>query len=153
MTVGTEELEDQNRSLIQAMQNQQNLSTFLSLVESARMVGTFDAVGPYTVFAPSNEAFEQLPEGNLEMMTSRLNQEELKTLVGQHMVSRRLVQSEIERGARVDMLGGENLHIRLENGAIMIGDATVVTQSIPAKNGVIHIIDRLIVPQSIQPIQ
>lgn len=151
--IGTEDLENETRSIIQAMQSQGNLSTFISLVESARMVETLDAIGPFTVFAPSDEAFAQLPKGNLERMTNNMDQQELKTMIGHHMMSRRLVQSDVEKGITADMLGGENLPLRIENGRIMLGDAHVITQSIPAKNGVIHIIDRVLIPESVQPVE
>lgn len=153
VTIGTEDLKNETRSIIQAMQSQGNLSTFISLIESARMVETLDAIGPFTVFAPSDEAFAKLPKGNLERMTNNMDQQELKTMIGHHMMSRRLVQSDVEKGITADMLGGENLPLRIENGRIMLGDAHVITQSIPAKNGVIHIIDRVLIPESVQPVE
>lgn len=147
--IGTEDLENASGSLIETIRSRQDLSTFLNLVESARMVETLDAIGPYTVFAPTNEAFDKLPAGRLEQIRS-MHREELKTVIGHHMMSRRLLQDDVEKGSSLDMLGGPDLPLRMENGNIMIGNARVVTQSIPARNGVIHTIDQVLVPQNLE---
>jgi uncharacterized surface protein with fasciclin (FAS1) repeats len=144
--IGTEEIENENRSLIEVMQSRGNLSTFLSLIESARMVETLNADGTYTIFAPSDEALAKLPQGQLDQLKN-LDFQELRTVIGHHMLSRRLVQSEVEKGVTVDNLGGHNLPLRTENGTVMIGEARVTEQGIPARNGVIHVIDRMLFPE------
>ncbi|AHM63137.1 beta-Ig-H3/fasciclin [Flammeovirgaceae bacterium 311] len=148
--IGTEELDNETRSLRQVIASREELSTFASLIENAGMVETVEGVGPFTIFAPSNEAFNKLPQGRVDALMSMGDSQELKTIIGHHMMSRRLMQDEIENAGNVDLLGGPNLHLRMENGNIMIGNARVVTQSIPARNGVIHIIDQVLIPENIQ---
>ncbi|WP_224995738.1 fasciclin domain-containing protein [Cesiribacter sp. SM1] len=147
--IGTEELDNETRSLRDVIVSREELSTFGSLIESAGMVETIDGVGPFTVFAPSNDAFNNLPQGRLAALQNMGDSQELKTIIGHHMMSRRLTPDEVEDAGTVDMLGGPNLHLRTENGNIMIGNARVVTQSIPARNGVIHIIDQVLIPENV----
>ena len=146
---GTEGENNQGGGLIEVMRSRQDLSTFLSLVESARMVETLEAAGPFTVFAPSNDAFNKLPAGRLEQLRNQADQE-TKNIISHHMMSRRLLEDDIKKGTRVDVLGGQNLTLKTENGTTMLENARVNTQGIPAGNGVIYIIDQVLIPQNTQ---
>lgn len=131
-------------SLLGVLQNQQNLSTFLNLALSARWNQTLEAIGPYTLFVPSDEAFNQLPADQLENIRN-LPVEELQDILSHHMIDRRMLEDELEGGGTLDMLSGRQLQLSNQSGTMRVGDARVVSQ-LEASNGTIYVIDKVLMP-------
>lgn len=125
-------------------------STLVSLVKAADLAETLSAEGPYTVFAPTNDAFAALPAEKVEYLQSEDGREDLTSILKAHVVEGRLMADEItEAGLDVRSLSDQRIDITSEwDGTITVDGATVVKGDIEADNGVIHVIDTVIVPQS-----
>jgi uncharacterized surface protein with fasciclin (FAS1) repeats len=123
------------------------LSTFLAAATAAGMVETLKADGPLTVFAPTDEAFAALPEGALASLLEPANRERLRRLVAHHIVDGRVTSEDLLPSPRAVTVAGTSLAFGLR-----VGDANVVQADISCGNGVIHVIDRVLVPpQSPRP--
>lgn len=120
---------------------------FSTLVEALQVAGLVDvlaAEGPYTVFAPTNEAFAALEEGVLEDLLA--NPEALAEVLTYHVVEGMVTSDQVVTLESAPTLQGSDLTIAVEGEQVMINDATVVTADVMAQNGVIHVIDTVLVP-------
>lgn len=115
-------------------------STIQSAITAAGSAAILDGSGPYTVFAPSNEAFSRLPQEQLAALMA--DPEALKALVSAHVVPGRLSTTQMMQGLTAPNLAGEPLPVGVE-GNLKVGGATI-SQSITASNGIVHVIDRVI---------
>ncbi|TVQ56740.1 MAG: fasciclin domain-containing protein [Rhodobacteraceae bacterium] len=124
--------------------------TLLSAAEAAGFAETLRGDGPFTVFAPTDEAFAALPEGTVESLLDPANRDELRALVGRHVVRGALPSAEIEGLAfGAGALSGETIVIDNEDrAAVRVGSAQVVAADIEAENGVIHVIDSVLLDAS-----
>jgi uncharacterized surface protein with fasciclin (FAS1) repeats len=121
-------------------------STLLTAVEAAGLVETLQGDGPFTVFAPTDEAFAALPEGTLEGLLA--DTEALKQVLLYHVVSGRVMAADVVGLEAAASVQGEEIAISVDGGAVMVNGANVVTTDIEASNGVIHVIDAVILPPS-----
>ena len=122
-------------------------NTLVAAVEAADLVSTLKGDGPFTVFAPTDEAFAALPEGTVENLLKPENKEQLIAVLTYHVVSGKIMSSDIAgTKAMVESVQGSELDVDATNGVTVDG-ATVVTADIETDNGVIHVIDRVVLPQ------
>jgi len=119
-------------------------STLVAAVTAAGLVDTLKSEGPYTVFAPTNEAFAKLPEGTLEALLNDIPA--LKDILLYHVVPGKVVASEVVNLEDADTALGQKINIRVGGDMVMINDAKVLITDIEASNGVIHVIDSVILP-------
>ena len=124
---------------------QAQFSTLARALEAADLAQTLSGEGPYTVFAPTNQAFEQLPDGALEQLLKPENRAMLQQLLEHHVVSGELPASELEPG-RVEALLGELAVEVADDGSVTVGRANVVQPDVQASNGIVHAVDRLLLP-------
>jgi uncharacterized surface protein with fasciclin (FAS1) repeats len=145
-----------------------NLKTFVSAITAADLIKTLNGNGPFTIFAPSDEAFAKLPMGTLEDLLKPENKEKLKSILTNHVVSANLKSGDLKDGQMVDILGkqfflgndgpnqkGKELKVAIQNGEITIdGEALkmpykskVSTPDLIGGNGVIHVVDNVILPK------
>jgi len=124
---------------------QAQFSTLARALEAADLAQTLSGEGPYTVFAPTNQAFEQLPDGALEQLLKPENRAMLQQLLEHHVVSGELPASELETG-RVEALSGELAVEVADDGSVTVGRANVVQPDVQASNGVVHVVDRVLLP-------
>jgi uncharacterized surface protein with fasciclin (FAS1) repeats len=115
------------------------------------LVDTLSGEGPYTVFAPTNDAFDALPEGTLEELTLPENQELLTTILTYHVVSGEVLSTDLTDGQEVETVQGETLTVGVTDTGVTLTDASgntvnVVTADVEASNGVIHAIDGVLLP-------
>lgn len=123
-------------------------TTLVSAVEQAGLVETLKGEGPFTVFAPTDDAFAAVPQ---ETMDALLADPEgaLKDVLTYHVVSGKVMSTDLSDGMMVDTVNGAQLKVTIgEDGSVMIGDATVTSADIETSNGVIHVIDTVLVPPS-----
>lgn len=123
--------------------------SFTTLLGAAKAAGLLDALrgeGPFTVFAPTDDAFAELPRDTLRTLLLPANRESLKAIIGHHVVAGRYTAAQAVSLGSADSLAGDSLSIRLEAGRLLVGDARVVRNDIAASNGVIHVIDRVLLP-------
>ncbi|MCK0167416.1 fasciclin domain-containing protein [Jannaschia sp. S6380] len=122
-----------------------NFSTLLAAAEAAGLVETLKGEGPLTVFAPTDEAFAALPDGTVDTLLMEENQQQLTDVLMNHVVSGKVMSTDLSDGMEAETAGGGTLTIGTEGG-VTVGDANVVTADIEASNGVIHVIDTVLVP-------
>ena len=122
-------------------------NTLVAAVEAAGLVTTLKGDGPFTVFAPTDEAFAALPEGTVENLLKPENKDQLIAVLTYHVVPGKIMSSDIAGTATmVESVQGSELDVNATNGVTVDG-ATVVTADIETDNGVIHVIDRVVLPQ------
>jgi uncharacterized surface protein with fasciclin (FAS1) repeats len=123
-----------------------SFNTLVKAVEAAGLVDTLKGKGPFTVFAPTDQAFAKLPPGTVEMLLKPENREKLRSILTYHVVAGRLTSSEVTHMSSAKTLEGQRIHFKVVDGKVMVNDAQVVKADIPASNGVIHVIDTVLMP-------
>jgi transforming growth factor-beta-induced protein len=123
-----------------------NFKTLAAALEAAGLVGALQGQGPFTVFAPSDEAFARLPKGALENLLKPENKALLASVLTYHVVPAKLTAAQVVELRSADALNGQRLPIQVEDGSVRVAGAGVVTTDVMASNGVIHVIDRVLMP-------
>ncbi|MBL8858333.1 MAG: fasciclin domain-containing protein [Planctomycetes bacterium] len=124
-----------------------SFKTLAAALDAAALVKALQGDGPFTVFAPTDEAFAALPAGTVENLLKPENKDQLANILKFHVVSGRVFSDAAAKGATVATLQGGKLETRTVDGAVMVNKARVVKADIDAKNGVIHVIDRVLLPE------
>ena len=124
-----------------------DFSTLLTAVEAAGLVETLKGAGPYTVFAPTDEAFAKLPAGTVEALLA--DRERLAAVLTYHVLPARVMAAEVIQAGSVRpaTVQGQALDIRVMEGTVHVDEATVTTADVMASNGVIHVIDTVVLPE------
>jgi uncharacterized surface protein with fasciclin (FAS1) repeats len=122
-----------------------NLKTLVSAIEAAGLTDTLMNDGPYTLFAPTNEAFAALPEGTLDELLKPENKDELAVILTYHVVPGKVMTVDVVNLNSAVTVNGQSVTITTGDG-IKVDDANVIRTDILAKNGVIHTIDKVIMP-------
>ena len=122
--------------------------TLVAAVKAADLVDTLKGEGPFTVFAPTDEAFAKLPKGTLEELLKPENKDKLKAILTYHVVSGKVMAADVVKidGKKVQTVQGSPVAIKVDGGTVMVGKATVTKADIPTSNGVIHVIDTVLLP-------
>ena len=120
--------------------------TLIAAVEAAGLVETLQGEGPFTVFAPTDEAFAALPEGTVENLLKPENIDQLTAILTYHVVPGKMMSGDLSDDMEAATVQGSSVTIDLDNG-VMVEEANVVTADVEASNGVIHVIDRVILPE------
>ncbi|WP_254277049.1 fasciclin domain-containing protein [Halomonas sp. 3H] len=121
--------------------------TLVAAVEAAGLVDTLKGEGPFTVFAPTDEAFAALPEGTLEELLMPENQETLQAILTYHVVAGKVMAEDAMGLESAETVQGQSITITTMDGSVMINDATVIQADIETSNGVIHVIDGVLLPE------
>lgn len=122
-------------------------TTLVTALDSTDLVSSLSEDGPFTVFAPTNEAFEALPDGALEDLIGAEDKSELESILLYHVVEGSTMSGDLSDGEQmVTTLQGDSLTIEVSDEGVMVGDAQVVEADIEAANGVIHVIDGVLMP-------
>ncbi|MEM6478007.1 MAG: fasciclin domain-containing protein [Pseudomonadota bacterium] len=124
-----------------------SFETLLAAATAAGLVDTLKGEGPFTVFAPTDEAFAALPEGTVESLLLPENKDQLVSILTYHVVPGKVMSTDLVDDMMAATVQGGELMIDLDEG-VMINKATVVSADIEASNGVIHVIDSVILPAS-----
>jgi len=124
-----------------------SFETLLAAATAAGLVDTLKGDGPFTVFAPTDEAFAALPEGTVESLLMEENRDQLVAILTYHVVPGKVMSTDLQDDMMAATVNGADVMIDLDNG-VMVNEATVVTADIEASNGVIHVIDSVILPAS-----
>ena len=120
--------------------------TLVAAVEAAGLVETLKGKGPFTVFAPTDEAFAKIDSAALADLLKPENKDKLTAILTYHVVSGKVMSSDIKGDMEAPTVNGKALSIKLMGGKVMINEATVIVPDVNADNGVIHIIDRVLLP-------
>lgn len=122
-------------------------STLVAAVQAAGLEETLRGPGPFTVFAPTDEAFAALPEGTVDELLLPENRERLQAILTYHVVSGDVRAADVAGMSSAPTVQGSELSISTEGGGVMVGEANVVQADVAASNGVIHVIDRVLIPE------
>merc|ERR1712176_1460550 len=134
-------------NLVEIAQGSEDFSTLVDLVVTADLVDTLSGPGPFTVFAPTNEAFAKLPTDVVTFLTADENKETLSKVLTYHVVAGEVMSTDLVAG-EVGTVEGENVKVSLDSG-VMINDSTVTSADVKSSNGVLHIIDTVLIPDTI----
>ncbi len=121
-------------------------NTLAAALDAADLIGTLKGDGPFTVFAPTDEAFAKLPEGTVESLLLPENRDELIAILTYHVVPGKVLAKDVVELSSATTVNGGDVMIAVEDGSVRIDNATVVATDIAASNGVIHVIDSVILP-------
>lgn len=124
-----------------------SFNTLVAALKAAGLVDTLKGEGPFTVFAPTDEAFAKLPAGTVEELLKPENKAKLTAILTYHVVPGSVTASKVVTLKDAKTVNGATLKIKVDGGTVMVDNATVVATDIMATNGVIHVIDSVILPQ------
>ena len=124
-----------------------SFNTLVAAVKAAGLVETLRGDGPYTVFAPTDEAFAKLPAGTLESLLKPENKATLQAILTYHVVAGEVLAKDVIGLKSAKTVQGQSLAVRTEGGSVMVDNANVIKTDIMAKNGVIHVIDAVVLPR------
>lgn len=124
-----------------------SFTTLVSAVKAADLVDTLKGEGPFTVFAPTDEAFAQLPEETLQDLLKPENKDTLTAILTYHVVLEKVMAADVVKMDSAETVNGQSLTIQVEGDTVMVDDAKVVKTDIKCTNGVIHVIDTVMMPE------
>lgn len=123
-----------------------DFSTLVAAVQAAGLADTLGGEGPFTVFAPTNAAFEKLPAGTVENLLKPENRDQLVAVLTYHVVPGKVMAADVVGLRSATTVNGQSIDISVEGGTVKIDGATVTATDIAGSNGVIHVIDSVILP-------
>lgn len=121
-------------------------STLVAALKQAELVTSLANAGPFTVFAPTNTAFDKLPAGTIDGLMKDDKKADLQNILQYHVAVAGYKTENMQDGQVIGMANGDNITISIKEGKVMINGAATVTASIPASNGIIHVIDAVLLP-------
>jgi len=124
-----------------------NFKTLAAALKAADLVTTLKGKGPFTVFAPTDEAFAKLPKGTLEDLLKPENKKKLAGILTYHVVSGKVMAADVVKLKKAKTVQGSEVKIKVVDGKVMVDDANVSKTDIPCANGVIHVIDAVMLPK------
>lgn len=135
-----------DKDVVQTAVDAGSFKTLAMLLDKAGLVGALKGEGPFTVFAPTDEAFAKLPKATLESLLKPENAEQLRKILTYHVVQGRAFSDAVAKGWTGSTLAGVELSTRTKDGQVMVGGSKVTKADIDASNGVIHVIDSVLMP-------
>ncbi len=123
-----------------------SFKTLVAAVKAAGLVETLKGAGPFTVFAPTDEAFAKLPAGTVETLLKPENKEKLVAILTYHVVAGKVMAADVVKITEAKTVNGKSLTVKVDGG-VMIDNAKVVKTDIACTNGVIHVIDSVVIPK------
>jgi uncharacterized surface protein with fasciclin (FAS1) repeats len=134
----------QEMNIVETAVEAGSFTTLVAAVEAAGLVETLSGEGPFTVFAPTDEAFAALPEGTVEGLLA--DTEALTAVLTYHVVPGAVMSGDLSDGMTAATVNGADIEVGIDMGTVTINGATVTTADIETSNGVIHVIDSVILP-------
>lgn len=135
-----------HKNLIKTAEHKGQFGTLLKALDAAGLTATLEGEGPFTVFAPTDAAFAKLPEGTLDDLLKPENKDRLRAILTYHVVPGDLTAAEVMKESQLKTVNGKMLQVHAVDGKVMIDNATVTRADIRASNGIIHVIDTVLMP-------
>jgi uncharacterized surface protein with fasciclin (FAS1) repeats len=135
------------KDLIDVASGSPDHTTLVAAIKAAGLVETLKGAGPFTVFAPTNAAFEALPAGTVESLLTPEKKADLTGILTYHVVAGSVKAADLKDGQKVKTLQGGELTVTIKEGKVMINGANVTTADLGSSNGVIHVIDAVLMPK------
>lgn len=145
---GQEKVNDNEseKDVVKVAVSSKDHTTLVAALKQADLVTSLSNAGPFTVFAPTNEAFSKLPAGKLDDLMKDANKEDLRDILQYHVTLSALKPESLKDGQTLGMVNGGNLSIQVKEGKITLNNAVHVITTIPASNGIIYVVDGVLVP-------
>ena len=124
-----------------------DFSTLVTAIKAAGLVDTLKSEGPFTVFAPTDHAFAKLPSGTVENLLKPENKQKLASILTYHVVPGKVMAADVVKLSHAQTVNGQSLTIKVEGHMVMVNSAKVVKTDIECSNGVIHVIDSVVLPR------
>ncbi len=137
-----------NKDIVDTAVAAGSFQTLAKALQAADLVDTLKGPGPVTVFAPTDEAFAKLPAGTLDDLLTPENKDKLRAILTYHVVAGELPSAKLVTLSSAKTLNGQEVKITANGGHVMINNAHIVKADIPASNGVIHVIDTVLLPDA-----
>jgi len=135
-----------SKSIFQNVESSKDHTTFVAAVKQAEFVETLSEPGPFTVFAPTNEAFGKIPKNDLDNLMKPRMHLDLTKFLTYHIVSGILKVADLKDGQEITTVQGDKLKVTVKNGKVMINDANVTIADVVSNNGIIQVIDAVLIP-------
>ncbi|SNC64434.1 Uncaracterized surface protein containing fasciclin (FAS1) repeats [Hymenobacter gelipurpurascens] len=135
-----------DKNIVQNAVQAKSVSTLVKAVQAAGLAETLSGTGPFTVFAPTNEAFDKLPKGALDGLLKPESKDKLKGVLTYHVVAGRLLAQDLKDGQELTTVNGEKIKVSVKDGKVMINNANVAIADVISSNGVTHVIDNVLLP-------
>lgn len=135
------------KNIVETAAGNPDFSTLVAAVQAAGLADTLSGEGPFTVFAPTNAAFDKLPAGTVDSLLLPENREQLVAVLTYHVVAGEVSAEQVVTLDSATTVNGQDVTITVDGEQVRINDATVTTADIETSNGVIHVIDTVILPQ------
>jgi len=135
------------KDLVTVAGSADNFKTLVAAIKAAGLVETLQGKGPFTVFAPTDEAFAKLPAGTVEELLKPENKEKLVAILTYHVLSGKVMAADVKT-MEAKTVQGQSVEIVVADAGVTVNGAKVVKTDVPAENGVIHVIDAVILPKS-----
>jgi uncharacterized surface protein with fasciclin (FAS1) repeats len=132
------------KDIVQTAAAAGQFTTLASLLQKAGLAGALEAKGPFTVFAPTDAAFAKVPPATLAALAK--NKAKLRAVLLYHVVKGKVTAAQAKKLRSAKTLEGKSVSIRVSGGKVIVGGATVTKANVPASNGVIHVINKVLVP-------
>ena len=146
---GTTAVRAETRDVVDTAIAAGSFKTLAKALDAAGLVTTLKGAGPFTVFAPTDEAFAKLPDGTLETLLKPENKEKLRRILTYHVVSGKVMASDVVKLQSAKAVSGDTITVNVRNGMVHVDSATVTKADVTATNGVIHVIDSVILPKGL----
>jgi uncharacterized surface protein with fasciclin (FAS1) repeats len=135
------------KSVVALASSSDDFQTLVAAIKAAGLVDVLQAEGPYTVFAPTDEAFAKLPQGTLENLLKPENKEQLIAILKYHVVPGKVMAADV-RTMQAQTVQGQKVQLKVSEEGVYVDNAKVVKTDLMADNGVVHVIDTVILPKS-----
>ena len=138
--------EDSAPTIVKLAVGNKDLSTLVTAVQAAELTTSLSNAGPFTVFAPVNEAFDKLPAGTVDDLLKPENKGKLFDILGHHTYVGVIKTEQMTDGQNLGMVDGKNITIKMVNGKPTVNGTVNIIASVPASNGMVHVVDGVILP-------
>lgn len=139
----------QEKDIVDIAVSDGRFTTLVEALKAAGLVDTLKGEGPFTVFAPTDDAFKKLPDGTLDDLLKEENKDTLKDILLYHVSKDKLMAKDVLEldGKEIELANGKKATITIKDGDVFINDSKVIITDIIAKNGIIHVIDTVLIPK------
>ena len=137
-----------DKTVVENAANNESFSTLVAAVKAAGLAETLSGSGPFTVFAPTNSAFEKLPAGTVEKLLKPENKDQLVKVLTYHVVPGKVMAKDVVKLSKAKTVEGSEVAIAVNGGVVTVDNAKVIKTDVNSSNGVIHVIDTVILPKN-----
>lgn len=137
---------DSQKDVVKVAVGSKDHTILVAALKQAGLVTSLSNAGPFTVFAPTNEAFDKLPKGTVDGLMKDDKKEDLQNILQYHVFMSALPPQSLTDGQTLGMVNGDNVTVSVKNGITMLNNSATIIGSIPASNGMIYVIDNVLLP-------